>query len=252
MREWTGREALYIQRVRRLYKSLPKVKGEDSSKLISIMGIDVNDIDQISMLYNTFCDNVVSMMDSGLFEIVYLDKTYFDKIDIHLNDINDDESGFLSYDDILAIVGTCGCYMPFIGHKRVSGEIVINKCSEYAKKCMLAVKTLSNQYSDKCNVLCIIQLFGHGDDITEYSDTLTKAIPMVIPEILYRECVHHLCYNKGELLENGYRRIELYNLQDVWLVFKLIHKECLNYLARSSDLLYDNGILPNHILYKML
>ena len=72
---------------------------------------------------------------------------------------------------------------------------------------------------------------------------------IIIPKILFDKA-GYLLNLQYEILDNNWVNVFSNNTADLWLLFKLFHKEASYHIAKNMEQLYKNNIFPSEYITK--
>ena len=120
-------------------------------------------------------------------------------------------------------------------------------------ECISAIECVHTKYTLKC----IEELFKENKLQNEKFLFIVKPAEnieiemtkFILPRTLYEQVGHLLIPNCNDYNEH-YVLLETNNSLDIWLLFKLYHKEASYYIAKYMKSFFESNIYPSNFLFK--
>lgn len=203
--------------------------------------LNLQNLQDIIELINYFYLDIKLLSEKKYFEIGYCGKDFFlnYKSD-NKKEINFDNS-FLSEDKLKNIINNVGSYLPIL--------MFFDE-----DECITAIECVHTKYS----LRVIKELFENKKLNNEEFLFIIKPIEQQInneegyiflPKILFDK-VGYLLNLNYKIIDEKWVKIFSNNTIDLWLLFKLLHKEASYYITKYMEILYNNQIYPPSFISK--
>lgn len=212
---------------------------DGSQNLKSILNL--NNFEDIKELINIFFQNIQNLIDNQVIEFGYCGKDFF------LNYKSDNKkevffsNSFLSKEELKNIIITVGSYLPILMFYDEEGE------------CFGAIECVHTKYS-----LRVIKECFENDLLSEekflfivkpIENNEIKSVSFILPTVLFDK-IAYLLDLKYEYINEKWITLYSNDSNDLWLLFKLFHKEASYYIAKYMKQLFENDYFPPSLITK--
>lgn len=219
-----------------------KYHSQDGKQLKnSLLNYDVNtDIDYIKNLYNNFVYLLKQIHKQKIFETGYLNKEFFLNFKSDTDSNIDFNDFFTPYEILRDIIYTSGCYLPMVTVDR-DNDMIAMECvhSKYPTRVLLDL--YESNLIDNRKIFYIKKEFNNRD----------ISFGIEIPKKLYDNVIYALDIPVKYITTNfneNWVYLEIYDKVDLWLIFKVLHKEVSYTTGKYAKELYINGIHPDKFI----
>lgn len=223
----------YLKNKKKLYHTLD---GKQTKTSLLFFSSQEEEVDLIKY----FWYNINVMMENNILNTGYCGKNFF----LNYKSDNNKKIDFLNYPidkiKLKNIIVSMGSYLPIL--------MFFDE-----DECLTAIECVHTQHS----LRIIKEAFQEkklNDElflfIIKPNDTIeTKEIEFILPIDLYNK-IGYLLNLKTDYFNEKFIKVLSNNSIDLWLLFKLYHKEASYYIVKNMEYLYENNIKPPSFLIK--
>lgn len=234
MLNFTDVQKKYLKQKKSLYRDK---EGKQNYESI----LNYTSLSDIIQLINYFILDIKLLSENGYCEIGYCGKDFFLNYHSDNKKIVTYDTSFLPEDTLKQIISNVGSYLPILMFFDEDECITAIECI-HTKHSLRAIKSLFEEnILNKEKFLFIIK--------PSENFTNDKKGNIIIPKILFDKA-GYLLNLQYEILDNNWVNVFSNNTADLWLLFKLFHKEASYHIAKNMEQLYKNNIFPSEYITK--
>lgn len=213
--------------------------SDNSQNLKSLLNL--HDLHQINELINVFFLNINNLMENKNIEFGYCGKEFFmnyksdNKKDLSFED------SFIDKESLKQIIINTGSYLPIL------------MFYDEDEECLSAIECVHTKYSLRVIKECFEQNLLSSEQflfIVKPNNTTNKnKTSFILPKILYNKIAYKLQL-EYKIIDDNWVQLFSNNANDLWLLFKLFHKEVSYYIAKNMKQLYENNYFPPSLITK--
>lgn len=191
-------------------------------------------------LIKYFWYNINMLVECGILETGYCGKDFFLNYKSDSNKKINFENYPIKAQDLKEIILQRGSYLPILMFFDEDECLTAIECVHTQH----SLRTIKQMFEDK-NLINEKFLFVIKPNFIN----LNENIEFILPLELYQK-IGFLLELKTEYLNNKYIKLYTDNAVDLWLLFKLYHKESSFYIVKNMQYMYQNNIKPPQIFNK--
>lgn len=221
------------------YKKSFYHNSDNSQNLKSLL--ELKDLQEINNLIEVFLINIQTLMNNNIIQFGYCGKEFFINYKSDNNKNLSFKESFIDKDSLKKIITSVGSYLPIL--------MFYNENEE----CLTAIECVHTKYSlrviKECfeqNLLSTEQFLFIVKPIEQENKT---KITFILPKILYDKIAFKLQL-EYKVIDNKWVQIFSDDVNDLWLLFKLFHKEASYYIAKYMSELFQNNYIPSSLITK--
>lgn len=201
----------------------------------------LTDINYMKNLYHNFIYILKQIHKYHIFETGYLYKDFFLDFKSDSNSNINFNNFFTPYDILRDIIYQKGCYLPLITVDKCDNMIAM-ECvhSKYPTKVL--VDLYKNNSIDNRGIFYVKKEFNNNNNIV---------MEIEIPKKLYDNVIYALDIPVKYIIDDVYEswvHLDIYDKVDLWLIFKVLHKEVSYITGKYAKELYSYGIYPDRFI----
>lgn len=234
MSRFSATQLNYLQHKKSFYHN-----KDGSQNLKSVLNLD--SLEEIQNLIDVFFENIQTLIENQIIESGYCGKDFFlnyksdNKKEVFFSD------SFLSKEELQFIILKAGSYLPILMFYDEDDE------------CFGAIECVHTKYSLRVIKECFEKNLLSTEKflfiVKPSENNIIKKTSFILPKILYDK-IAYLLNLEVDYINEKWVKLYSNDPNDLWLLFKLFHKEASYYIAKNMKKLFDDNYFPPSLITK--